>query len=64
MTVWLYGESPSQSSSVSFGPLPARNDWTAVSSCVTAVRPHSEIRIRFFDAPRTPRLGVDAVDLR
>jgi len=64
MTIWLYGETPSQSSSVSFGPLPARNQWTHVSTCVTASRPHSDIRVQFYDAPKTPRLGVDAVEVR
>ena len=64
MTIWLYGESPSQSSSVNFGPLPGRSQWTHVSTCVTATRPHSEIRVRLYDAPETPRLGVDAVDVR
>src|ERR1039458_5232994 len=64
MTIWLYGESPSQSSSVNFGPLPGRRQWTHVSPCVTATRPHSEIRVRLYDAPETPRLGVDAVDVR
>jgi hypothetical protein len=64
MTIWLYGESPSESSSVSFGPLPSRNRWTHVSACVTATRPHSDIRVQFYDTPKTPRLGVDAVDVR
>jgi hypothetical protein len=60
----LYGDSTSQSSSVSFGPLPGRNQWTHVSTCITATRLHSGIRIRFYDVPRTPRLGVDAVEVR
>ncbi|MGD0874812.1 MAG: CHAP domain-containing protein [Acidimicrobiales bacterium] len=64
MTIWLYGDSTSQSSSVSFGPLPGRNQWTHVSTCITATRLHSGIRIRFYDVPRTPRLGVDAVEVR
>ncbi|MGA2803758.1 MAG: CHAP domain-containing protein [Acidimicrobiales bacterium] len=64
MAIWLYGGSPGQSSSVSFGPLGDQNRWTHVSVCVTATRPHSDVRVQFYDAPKTPRLGVDAVDLR
>jgi len=64
MAIWLYGGSPGQSSSVSFGPLGDQNRWTHVSVCVTATRPHSVVRVQFYDAPKTPRLGVDAVDLR
>jgi len=64
MVLWLFGDSPSQSSSVGFGPLPGQNHWTHVSTCVTATRQHSDIRIQFYDTPKTPRLGIDAVDLR
>ncbi len=64
MTIWLYGQSPSQSSSVSFGPLADGNQWTHVSTCLTAARPHSDVRVQFYDTPRTPRLGIDAVDVR
>ncbi len=63
MTIWLYGESPGQSSSVSFGPLPGSGRWSHVSACVTANRPHSDVRIQFYDVPKTPPLGVDAVDV-
>jgi len=34
-------ESRSQKSSVGFGPLPGKNQWTHVSTCVTASQPHS-----------------------
>jgi hypothetical protein len=64
MTIWLYGQSPSQSSSVSFGPLAGGNQWTHVSTCLTAARPHSDIRVQFYDVPKTSRLGIDAVDVR
>ena len=64
MVIWLYGESPGQSSSVGFGPLRGKNQWTHVSVCVTASRPHSDVRIQFYDTPKTPSLGLDAVDLR
>ncbi len=64
MAIWLYGESPAESSSVSFGPLGAQDRWTQVSVCVTARRPHSDVRIQFYDAPRTAPLGLAAVDLR
>ena len=64
VTIFLFGDSPPQSSSVHFGPLPGRNRWTPVSTCVTATRPHSAIRVQFYDAPKTPTLGVDAVDVR
>jgi hypothetical protein len=64
MTIWLYGESPNQSSSVGFGPLPGGSQWGHVSACVTATHPHSDIRIQFYDVSKTPRLGVDAVDVR
>jgi len=64
MVLWLYGESPGQSSSVSFGPLGDKNRWTHVSVCVTASQPHADVRIQFYDAPKTPPLGLDAVDLR
>ena len=64
MTLRLLGRSRDRSSSVSFGPLPGRSQWTHVSTCVTATRPHSDIRVQFYDAPRTPRLGIDAVEVR
>jgi hypothetical protein len=64
MALWLYGESPGQSTSVSFGPLGDQSRWTDVSVCETARRPHSEVRIQFYDAPKTPPLGLGAVDLR
>ena len=63
MTLWLLGETASQSSSVGFGPLPGTNQWTPVTTCVTATGPHSDIRIQFYDVPRTPTLGIDAVDV-
>ncbi len=64
MTVWLLGGTARQWSTVNFGPLPADSQWTHVSTCVTATRPHSYVRIQFYDAPHTPVLGIDAVDLR
>jgi hypothetical protein len=64
MTLWLFGDSVSQSSSVGFGRLPAKSRWTRVSTCVTATRRHSDIRVQFYDAPGTPWLGIDAVDVR
>ena len=63
LTIWLRGTSSRQSSRVRFGPLPGENRWTSVSTCVTATRPHSDIRVQFYDSPRTQRLAVDAVDL-
>ena len=63
MTLWLLGESARESSSVSFGPLLGANQWTHVAACLTARRPHSVIRIQFSDLAKTPRLGVDAVDV-
>ena len=64
MALTLLGKSPSQASAVSFGPLPAKGHWTPVSTCVTSAGPHSGFRIEFFDAPHTPALGIDAVDVR
>jgi hypothetical protein len=64
MALTLLGKSPSQASSVPFGPLPAKGKWTPVSTCVTAAGPHSGFRIEFYDAPDTPLLGIDAVDVR
>ena len=63
MTIWLLGETAGQSSSVAFGSLPGSNRWTQVSTCVTATGSHSDVRIQFYDVPRTPTLGIDAVDL-
>jgi hypothetical protein len=63
MTIWLLGGSASQSSSAAFGSLPGSNRWTQVSTCVTATGSHSDVRIQFYDVPRTPTLGIDAVDL-
>ena len=64
MTVWLFGESRRQSSSMIFGPLPGENQWTHVTTCVTATGPHSYVRIQFYLVPKTPTLAIDAVDLR
>ena len=64
LALTLLGRSPSQSSSVSFGPLAAKGQWTPVSTCVTSAGPHSGFRIQFFDDPKTPTLGIDAVDVR
>jgi hypothetical protein len=64
MTLWLLGESSNQSSTIGFGPLPGKNRWTHISACVTATGPHAGIRIQFYDNPRTPPLGIDAVDVR
>lgn len=63
MTLWLLGDSESQSAKTSFGPLRGDNKWSPVSMCVTATRSHSVIRIQFYDAPHTPALGIDAVDV-
>ncbi|MGA2529437.1 MAG: CHAP domain-containing protein [Acidimicrobiales bacterium] len=63
MSLWLLGGSQSQSSKAHFGPLRGRNQWTPVSSCLTATSAHSDIRIQFYDAPHTPQLGIDAVDV-
>jgi hypothetical protein len=64
MALTLFGKAGSESSSVSFGPLPAQGEWTPVSTCVTASGAESGFRIRFRDAPNTPTLGIDAVDVR
>ena len=63
MTIWLLGTSRTQSSGVRFGPLPGGNQWTRKSTCVTATRAHSDVRIQFYEAPKTPALGIDAVDV-
>ena len=64
LTLWLLGDSADQSSTVSFGPLPGKNRWTNISTCVTATGPHADVRVQFYDDPRTPTLGIDAVDVR
>jgi hypothetical protein len=64
MALSLLGGSGRQSSSVRFGPLPGDGQWTPISTCVTAAGPHSGFRVRFYDTPRTPTLGIDAVDVR
>jgi hypothetical protein len=64
MSLTLLGKSPSQASSVSFGPLPNEGKWTPVSTCVTATGRHSGFRIEIYDTPDTPTLGIDAVDVR
>ena len=61
--LWLLGDSATESSEARFGPLRGANGWSPVSSCVTATRPHSEIRVQFYDTPGTPPLGIDAVDV-
>ncbi|MGO8859469.1 MAG: CHAP domain-containing protein [Acidimicrobiales bacterium] len=64
MAIWLHGRSPSQPSSVAFGPLAGENQWTHASTCLTAARRHSDIGVQFYGGPRTPQLGIDAVDVR
>jgi len=64
MALWLLGKSENQSSLVGFGPLPGASQWTPVSTCLTANGPHSGLRIQFYDAEKTPTLGIDAVDVR
>lgn len=63
MTLWLLGDSATESANARFGPLRGKSDWSPVSSCVTAAGSHSQIRIQFYDAPRTPMLAIDAVDV-
>jgi hypothetical protein len=63
MAIWLLGKTKSQVSFVRFGRLAAKSRWSAISTCVTATGPHSSFRIQFFDAPRAPALGIDAVDV-
>jgi hypothetical protein len=63
LTLWLLGSSARQASRVSFGPLPGGNRWRSISTCVTATGPRSVIRVQFYDAPGTPTLAVDAVDV-
>ena len=63
MMLWLLGNSASQFAKERFGPLRGKDDWSPVSSCVTANGAHSVIRIQFYDAPHTPTLGIDAVDV-
>ena len=63
MTIWLLGRSATQSSTVRYGPLPGGNRWTRRSTCVTARRAHSDIRVQFYVDPNTPALGIDAVDV-
>jgi len=64
MALTLFGKSGSESSSVYFGPLPAKGKWTPVATCVTASGPQAGFRVRFYDTPDTPPLGIDAVDVR
>jgi hypothetical protein len=35
-----------------------------VATCVTASGPQAGFRVRFYDTPDTPPLGIDAVDVR
>ena len=64
---WSYGCTASRRASPRLwasGRFADKNRWTHVSVCVTASRPHSDVRIQFYDTPKTPSLGLDAVDLR
>lgn len=64
MALTFFGPSGNESSSVYFGPLQAEGKWTPVSTCVTASGPETGFRVRFYDDPDTPSLGIDAVDVR
>lgn len=52
-----------QVSAVTFGPLPGGNGWRPVTTCLTAISPHTTIRIQVLPAPHGPALGIDAVDV-
>jgi hypothetical protein len=66
LTLWFIGgahRARNASSSSAFGPLPGGDSWTPVRTCLTAPANYSAIRVQFYDTPRTPTLGVDAVDV-
>jgi hypothetical protein len=63
LTIWLLGGGAPESSSAGFGPLPAGDAWAPVTVCTTASSAHDHLRVQFYDAPRTPTLGIDAVDV-
>ena len=63
MYVWLLGNSPDESSSAYFGPLPGSSRWQSRAACVTARTSHLRVRIEIYPGFGGPALAVDAVQL-
>jgi|GEM_PF-2354989 len=48
----------------SFSNLPAGSNWTAIQACVSASRPHTNIRVQFYPNVNDPKtLVIDAVNV-
>ncbi|GIF18966.1 hypothetical protein BJ973_006013 [Actinoplanes tereljensis] len=61
--IWLIGGSQ-QNSVAAYANLPGGNDWTPVSTCVTATTAYSKLRLQFYPDPNTGAVVIDAVDVR
>jgi cell wall-associated NlpC family hydrolase len=60
--LWLLGDSANESSQDDFSNLPGGNNWTPVSTCVTATASHNDVRVQFYPNVDGPTIGMDDVD--
>jgi len=60
--IWLAGGTQ-QNSYTDFANVPGGDDWTPLSTCVTATTTHNRVRVQFYLYPNAPTLVVDAVDV-
>jgi hypothetical protein len=64
LALWLIGDGENENSVYSFSALPGGNDWTPVSTCVTATTSHTELLVQIYPEVDGPIVGVDAVDVQ
>jgi hypothetical protein len=60
--IWLAGGTQEQSYT-DFANVPGGDNWTPISTCVTATTTHNRVRVQFYLYPNAPTLVVDAVDV-
>ncbi|GAB4048641.1 RHS repeat-associated core domain-containing protein [Catellatospora paridis] len=60
--LWLIGES--QTNSIKpYANLPGGNNWTPISTCVTATTTYNKLRVQFYPNPNALTTIIDAVDV-
>ena len=62
-TVWMIGGAYNENGQQAYSRLGTRNNWSPVSTCVTATTAHSAIRVQFYATPNGGTTQVDDVNL-
>jgi hypothetical protein len=62
-TIWLIGGSYNENGQQAYSGLGTLNNWTPLSTCVTATTAHSAIRVQFYATPGVGTTEADDINL-